>query len=75
VEGFSKFRVNIAVDLGVAEIMVSPQHPVYPKAEASQNRTNLHMTTPLYSFPSSAEVENGGAIPTLPIRLNGLVLN
>jgi hypothetical protein len=24
---------------------------------------------------SSAEVKNGGAIPSLPIRLNGMVLN
>jgi hypothetical protein len=32
------------------------------------------MTNPLYSLPSSAEVKNVGAVPALPIRLNGLVL-
>jgi hypothetical protein len=28
-----------------------------------------------HSLPSSAEVKNGGAIPLLPIRLHGVVLN
>jgi hypothetical protein len=28
-----------------------------------------------HSPPSSAEIKNGGAIPPLPIRLHGLVLN
>jgi hypothetical protein len=28
-----------------------------------------------HSFPSSAEVINGGAIPPLPVRLHGIVLN
>jgi hypothetical protein len=28
-----------------------------------------------HTLPYSAEVKNGGAIPTLPIRLHGLVLN
>jgi hypothetical protein len=28
-----------------------------------------------HSCPSSAELKNGGDIPPLPIRLNGIVLN
>jgi hypothetical protein len=44
-----------------------------PKAASSEVKRPVRESD--HSPPSSAEVKNGGAIPPLPIRLRGVMLN